>query len=191
MDTNLFDGYQNINTFKRIAKIESIQIPKISSILFNQSAECQVKSKTSPSRFQPTYFQKFEELVLKYCQIALPDKGGPNLQNRLDHWSNEVFHSKLFLYFQTSEKYRMARWRNSELDDGHNPLHLGTVHRPWTRPTVSVESFFFVRGQWVGSTANRILAKYNKRRDSNWWFAFEYFNKRLQIVLLSLSKWKS
>ena len=43
LDTNLFDGYQNVHTFKRIAKIESIQIPKINSILFNQSAECQVK----------------------------------------------------------------------------------------------------------------------------------------------------
>ena len=44
LDTNLFDGYQNIHTFKRIAKIESIQIPKITAILFNQGAECQVKS---------------------------------------------------------------------------------------------------------------------------------------------------
>ena len=86
-------------------------------------------------RVSPTHFQKFEELVLKYCQIALPDKGGPNLQKRLDHWSNEVFHSKLFLYFQTSEKYRMTRWRNSELDDGHNPLHLGTVYPQFGQPT--------------------------------------------------------
>ena len=189
MDTNLFDGYQNINTFKRIAKIESIQIPKITSILFNQSAECQVNSKTSSTYayFNLHILQKFEELVLKYCQIALPDKGGPNLQKRLDHWSNEVFHSKLFLYFQTSEKYRMARWRNSELDDGHNPLHLGTV-RPTvrSRPVRSV-----LRPCAVGSTANRILAKYDKRWNSDWWIAFEYFNKRLQIVLLSLSKWKS
>ena len=141
------------------------------------------------SRPSPTYaffnlsiLQKFEELVLKYCQIALPDKGGPNLQKRLDHWSNEVFHSKLFLYFQTNEKYRMARWRNSELDDGHNPLHLGTVG-----PDLSLLD----HSRTVWSTANRILAKYDKRWNSDWWIAFEYFNKRLQIVLLSLSKWKS
>ena len=92
--------------------------------------------------------------------------------------------------------YTFKRAKNIEWQDGEilsqTMVIIPCIQEPFTVHGRGVHqclwNHFSVRGL---STANRILAKYDKRWNPDWWFAFEYFNKRLQIVLLSLSKWKS